>query len=48
MKQEDFNKQGELDDIEFVPHFQRVYISDEDNSGVCFYGSIPNRFAGHL
>ena len=35
-KQEDFNKQCELDDIEFVPHFQRVYISGDDNSGVSF------------
>ena len=23
-----------VDDIEFVPHFQRVYISGDDNSGV--------------
>lgn len=30
----DFNRQCEIDDIEFVPHFQRVYISGDDNSGV--------------
>lgn len=36
VKQDEFNKQCELDDIEFVPHFQRVYISGDDNSGVCF------------
>lgn len=47
MKQEDFNKQCELDDIEFVPHFQRVYISGDDNSGVCFlvrFGDLPGEF----
>lgn len=34
IKQEEFNRACEIDDIEFVPHFQRVYISGDDNSGV--------------
>lgn len=51
MKQEDFNKQCELDDIEFVPHFQRVYISGDDNSGVCFlvrFGDLPGELFGWM
>lgn len=34
IKQDDFNKACEIDDMEYVPHFQRVYISGDDNSGV--------------
>lgn len=48
IKQEDFNKQCELDDIEFVPHFQRVYISGDDNSGVCFLWSHFLNFLASL
>lgn len=51
IKQDDFNRACEMDDIEFVPHFQRVYISGDDNSGVCFlvhFGDLPGELFGWM
>lgn len=48
IKQDDFNRACEMDDIEFVPHFQRVYISGDDNSGVMWIAVLCLSFLNFI